>query len=164
MEPTALDRIVAETLLCEVPSPDIPPLEVGNQSTGSFDSFPGDQPFQDNDWFPPLNRVDPKDTAETGAALGLPNGNQVGSNNADSEIPSRTADQPTSENEDTGNQTDKHRNWHVKPYALPPCRVCGAKGTGFHYGVNTCEPCKVKCSNVCLDQHFSLGFFIAFWG
>ena len=26
---------------------------------------------------------------------------------------------------------------------LPPCRVCGEKASGFHYGVNTCEACKV---------------------
>lgn len=25
---------------------------------------------------------------------------------------------------------------------LPPCRVCGEKASGFHYGANTCEPCK----------------------
>ena len=31
-----------------------------------------------------------------------------------------------------------------KPYDLPPCKVCGDKGTGFHYGVNTCEACKVR--------------------
>jgi len=26
---------------------------------------------------------------------------------------------------------------------LPPCRVCSEKASGFHYGVNTCEACKV---------------------
>ncbi|KAK3580925.1 hypothetical protein CHS0354_008216 [Potamilus streckersoni] len=25
---------------------------------------------------------------------------------------------------------------------LPPCRVCGERASGFHYGVNTCEACK----------------------
>lgn len=27
---------------------------------------------------------------------------------------------------------------------LPPCRVCGEKASGFHYGANTCEACKVS--------------------
>ena len=27
---------------------------------------------------------------------------------------------------------------------LPPCRVCGNKASGLHYGVNTCEGCKVR--------------------
>ncbi|XP_052763249.1 nuclear receptor ROR-alpha B-like isoform X2 [Mya arenaria] len=25
---------------------------------------------------------------------------------------------------------------------LPPCKVCGEKSSGYHYGTNTCEPCK----------------------
>jgi len=29
---------------------------------------------------------------------------------------------------------------------LPPCRICGEKASGFHYGVNTCEACKVSIS------------------
>ena len=27
---------------------------------------------------------------------------------------------------------------------LPPCRICGEKASGFHYGANTCEACKVS--------------------
>ena len=30
------------------------------------------------------------------------------------------------------------------PHVLPPCRVCGAQATGYHYGANTCEACKVS--------------------
>jgi len=26
---------------------------------------------------------------------------------------------------------------------LPPCRICSEKASGFHYGANTCEACKV---------------------
>lgn len=31
-----------------------------------------------------------------------------------------------------------------KAKLLPPCRICGEKASGLHYGVNTCEACKVK--------------------
>ena len=27
---------------------------------------------------------------------------------------------------------------------LPPCRICLDKASGFHYGLNTCEACKVS--------------------
>ena len=32
---------------------------------------------------------------------------------------------------------------------LPPCKICGGKASGCHYGANTCEPCKV--SKYCLN-------------
>lgn len=31
---------------------------------------------------------------------------------------------------------------------LPPCRICGEKASGFHYGANTCEACKVNYIDV----------------
>ncbi len=31
---------------------------------------------------------------------------------------------------------------------LPPCVICDAAAAGIHYGVPTCEPCKV-CVNRC---------------
>ncbi|CAC5410288.1 unnamed protein product [Mytilus coruscus] len=37
----------------------------------------------------------------------------------------------------------KHRkNQPPDAEHLPPCRVCGEKASGLHYGANTCEPCK----------------------
>lgn len=39
----------------------------------------------------------------------------------------------------------KHSKQHPPdPEDLPPCRVCGERASGLHYGVNTCEPCKVS--------------------
>lgn len=42
-----------------------------------------------------------------------------------------------------GNETKK-RSGNCPPDGdlLPPCRVCGEKASGLHYGANTCEPCK----------------------
>lgn len=37
---------------------------------------------------------------------------------------------------------------------LPPCRICGEKASGFHYGANTCEACKVSVKNV-MAHNFS---------
>ena len=30
----------------------------------------------------------------------------------------------------------------------PPCRVCGGEASGFHYGVDSCEGCKVRMSTI----------------
>jgi len=36
---------------------------------------------------------------------------------------------------------------------LPPCRICGEKASGFHYGANTCEACKVFCCIISVNLH-----------
>ncbi len=35
-------------------------------------------------------------------------------------------------------------NIHKYEPILPPCEVCGEKSSGYHYGANTCEACKVR--------------------
>ncbi len=40
------------------------------------------------------------------------------------------------------NQCPTEPAFHSTP-VLPPCKVCNDKATGFHYGCNTCEACKV---------------------
>lgn len=44
---------------------------------------------------------------------------------------------------DTSRSSDLLEKAPPKPsHVLPPCRVCGDKASGFHYGANTCEACK----------------------
>ena len=45
-----------------------------------------------------------------------------------------------------------------------PCLVCGDEASGFHYGVNSCEGCKVSLSSFCFikivySHNFNIGFF-----
>ena len=37
--------------------------------------------------------------------------------------------------------------YHYDPI-LPPCRICGTKATGYHFGVITCEACKVRTNKM----------------
>ena len=49
----------------------------------------------------------------------------------------------------TKKATGKNGNEYRKTTPmLPPCRVCGEKASGLHYGVNTCEACKVRNHNI----------------
>ncbi len=45
---------------------------------------------------------------------------------------------PTSSDRAPVDPVDSHSS-----HPLPPCRICGDKASGFHYGANTCEACKV---------------------
>lgn len=42
-----------------------------------------------------------------------------------------------------GTREVKYKQVSKQTNLLPPCRVCGDKASGFHYGANTCEACKV---------------------
>ncbi|CAC5410297.1 unnamed protein product [Mytilus coruscus] len=56
-----------------------------------------------------------------------------------------TTDSGIDESEDSEQpRTPQKKRKNQPPDAdlLPPCRVCGEKASGLHYGANTCEPCK----------------------
>lgn len=61
-----------------------------------------------------------------------------------------TPDSGIEESDDCVEETKtKHRkNQPPDGNLLPPCRVCGEKASGLHYGANTCEPCKVRYLNM----------------
>ena len=45
---------------------------------------------------------------------------------------------------DEGSKNDQTRIGRKRQRAsLPPCAVCAEKASGLHYGVNSCEACKV---------------------
>lgn len=48
-----------------------------------------------------------------------------------------------------------------------PCKVCGDKSSGFHYGVTSCEGCKVSFNVINLQRNnfffFLLFRFFLFW-
>ena len=45
--------------------------------------------------------------------------------------------------DDTISTSSKNGGVPWSEHPLPPCRICGDRASGFHYGANTCEACKV---------------------
>ncbi|XP_076116006.1 nuclear receptor ROR-beta-like [Mytilus galloprovincialis] len=64
---------------------------------------------------------------------------------ADKQSVASTTDSGIEESEDSEQPRTppkKHKNQPPDADLLPPCRVCGERASGLHYGANTCEPCK----------------------
>ena len=49
-------------------------------------------------------------------------------------------DESTTQTPDTTERANKR----CRESTLPPCDICGHKASGLHYGVNSCEACKVQ--------------------
>ena len=43
---------------------------------------------------------------------------------------------------------------------LPPCKVCGAKASGYHFGAITCEACKVNRPSAYISLQFFMFYLI----
>lgn len=59
-----------------------------------------------------------------------------------------SVDAPSSTKTDVGNKKKRRRKREKNPGPppepiLPPCSICEEKSSGYHYGANTCEACKV---------------------
>jgi len=62
------------------------------------------------------------------------------------QMPDEPLQMPQQSDESLAYRTDDTADGARRPI-LPPCRICGGKASGFHYGVNTCEACKVRSNS-----------------
>ena len=42
---------------------------------------------------------------------------------------------------------------NTAPLELPPCKICGKAASGIHYGINSCEACKVRPPSTSPSTH-----------
>ena len=68
-----------------------------------------------------------------------------------------SADSPTSSNSSEGALANDNLTQSSKiPFTFGKCKICSDKATGIHYGIATCEGCKVSSS-------FEFNFFFFFF-
>ena len=60
--------------------------------------------------------------------------------------PAKRSASPTSHTQ--GGPSMKKEKPDGDPINLPPCRICLERASGFHYGLNTCEACKVSAHSL----------------
>jgi len=67
--------------------------------------------------------------------------------------------------DNVSNQLPQRKQQVIAEPMLPPCRICSESASGFHYGANTCEACKVsaQCIYIYLSVYNATAYLRFLW-